>query len=229
MSIDLAELSLRTVTGLDLTGGEGFFIEPNWTEPTDLLDAFTSPVEGKSTKVKPDTVVGPTIERSNGVRTKIGETRWSGQYRFMPYTHARQYNLFNAMRRWQGRVKPFWMPSWGSDFKIIRHVDPADSNAIYVEPNGFEYVYEDDRFGVMIETFDRNLDVHQCTGYDHLTGCLFVTGPLQQRIETSNIARVSLVRRVRSASNSFDWRYTTDAVAEVGLRVIEVLGEGAFL
>jgi len=229
MSVPDTPLTVRTVTGLDTTGGEGFFVEPAWTAPSDTIDFGSFFIEGRSTKVKPSTKVGPTVARSSGDRNKLGGHRWSGNFLFRPYTHARLYTLFDNMRRWQGRVMPFWMPSWSSDFRIVRNVDPLEGDVVHVLPNGFEWLFEDSRYGLMIETFDRFLDIYEIVGYDSATGHLFVRDTLKVLIELTNIARVCLVRRVRSDSNTFDWRYLTDAIAEVPLGVREVLGEGLFL
>ncbi|MBL4769484.1 MAG: hypothetical protein JKY94_17560 [Rhodobacteraceae bacterium] len=220
---------LRTFNGLDISGSMGLFLKPHWADPVDAVDMHPRLIEGLGTSTKADTLVGPTVSRSDGSRWRSGGTRWSCKFVFRRFTHKAQYEFFDKMRRWLGVVNPFWMPSWNSDFSLVKDADPADGNVLYTRPNGFSFVYEEGRYGVLIETLDGFMDVHLCSGYDESSGCLFLSDALQTKVALSNVARVSLVRHVRSATKEFDWKFTTDAVVEIPLSVREVLGEGTYL
>lgn len=224
----LPDLQLRVASGLELTGRQSFLIEPNWSDVRDGLGIANDLFESAATTALPDSKSGPTSARSNNSRRKAGRSVFTGRYTFRPYNHQRIYNLFNHMRQWVGTARSFWMPSWCSDFRLARDLDPLEGNAMYVVPNGFEHVYEDRRYGVMVETLDRFLDIYECTGYDAASGCLFVSDTLQERTEIENVSRVSLVRRVRSGSDSFDWKFNTDAVADLPISVVETPREGVF-
>lgn len=229
MSIELPPLTLRNSTGLDLTGYNALLIEPTWSDPEDLLDLHQDRIEGRTQFAKPVANAGPTVLDSAGERDRVGLHRWTGRYKFQPYTHAKQYELWDHMRYMMGRVRPFWMPSWCSDFELLRDADPQEGDVLYVRPNGFEYAYEDGRYGVMIETFDRNLDIYECVGYDPASGCLFIRDTIITKIPLAMVAKMCLVRMCRSDSNSFDWRFTSDAVAEVSMAFREVPYEGVFV
>ena len=223
------KLSLRNSTGLNLSGHEALLLEPAWSDPSDFLDINQDIIEGRAKTVKPVSNTGPTVVDSDGGRYRMGKHRWTGNYLWRPFNHRRIYEFWDTMRYRMGRVRSFWMPSWCSDFTLLKDADPADSDVLYVRPNGFEWVFEPRRYGVMIETFDRFLDIYECVGYDPVSGCLFIQGTIQTKIPLASVAKVSLVRRCRADSGSTEWRYTTDAVAEVSMSVREVPYEGTFV
>lgn len=116
--------SLRSSSGLLLTGREGFLFNPTWEGMSDGLNVNSEPLETKSSRVVASSPIGPTFALSSGQRNRTGLEQWNGTMTFVWFNAQERAALFDAIRKWVGMVYPFWLSSWMSDFKVTQDVDP---------------------------------------------------------------------------------------------------------
>ena len=212
----MGRFTTRTVKGLQMAGFESFLIEPTFVDPEDTLDVTAANLESAG--------IGTLAATGAGA----GLIEWSGRYTFILGDKKQKGEFFRNQEYWCGRSRSFWMPSWRSDFTLAVDGGPPSNNYLRVLPVGFDFLVEAGRYGLMIQTTGYVLDVYQIVSFDASTGELWLIGSLDQVFTTANVMRMSLVRRVRSASDEFDWEHDTDAVASVSVGFIEKPREGVF-
>ncbi len=204
--------------GIATANGQALFIEPNWTDdPTDGVDFFADVLGNAGVRQKTDTVVDDALDL------------WDGSFTLTLYSHAEQRAFFDFRQRARGRTRSFWMPSWRTDFNVVRDISPDSGNLIDVAPCGFDHVFRPDRFGLFVETTSRVYYTWKIVGYDDEIGRLTVGSSVDVLIPRSSIARCSLIRRVRFDQDRFPMKFVTDTVVEIGVAVHEVRGEGVFI
>jgi len=214
-------LNPGVVKGIATADHQAWFEEPHFEDVNDAIDPNQTPIEGANVLVQPAT---PT-----GILGTPGITLWNGSFTFVSSLHSEKSAIQRHIEWAQGRVRSFWMPSWRTDFRIFNDAQPASRNIIYVQPVGFEFVYEADRYGIFIELRDRTYHVYRLVGYDPVTAFLTLNGALDTTFAAEDAVRVCLIRRVRFDQSSFKFGFVTDAVMSVSVNVHEVKGEGVFI
>ena len=192
-------------------------IEPVFADVRSALEIASEKFAGAGSRVQPGTLA----------KECEGESRWTGEYTWMPRTYAEQQAIFQHQHYSQGRLRAFWMPSWVSDFRVSQDISPASGNLIKVLPAGFEYVFRSDAYGIMIIDNTRTFHIHKIERYEE-SGKLWTKSALNFTVAASNIYRAMLVRRCRYDTDNFQFAFRKDTYFEVSAPLIEVLGEGGF-
>lgn len=211
----MTAIQLGQVTGIDIRDNNAFLMEPGFGEPGSGLLTSQTLIEGPGVPVKATTI-------NKGVQL------FNGSYSWPLYSHSLQSQFFNFQSFALGRLKSFWMPSWISDFNLLIDISPASGNICYVKPNTFDFVFEEMRYGLWIESKYRIAHIFLITAYDEEIGELKVNNPFTFSMAVNDVSRLSLIRRVRFDQDDFDWDYRKDSYAAVSANIQEVRGEGVF-
>lgn len=190
---------------------------PVFRDMEDDLDPGSDHFESAATKTQLATTAGE------------GRIRWGTTFTFVATSHREQRIWLYNQENWCGMARPFWVPSWVTDFRLLTDVTPNARNLVYVQKNGFERVFETDRYGLMFELPNGSVDIYKIAGYDPILGNLILANPIAQVIALTEVMRCCLIRRVRAATDLFDWDFVHDGAFSVGVPVTEVFGEGAFV
>lgn len=205
--------------GINTAGNEFFRSMPHFEDPQETLD------------LSPDHFEGDALPIALGTTADVveGEHRWISRFIWRCLSHAEQRTFFEHQQSRLGACRSFWMPSWRSDFRITRDIQPHHRNLLLVEPdNHFEFVYEDNRYGISIVDDDQLIHVWQIVGYDPVEGKLMLSANHNLFLPRARIQFASLVRRVRFRADKFQWSFQKDSIVDIPGEVIECPGEGSF-
>lgn len=207
--------TVRTVKGI-AGGDELLSLVPDARDDRkDELDPRSAAVAGAALLTEPATLSG------------YGLTRWSGDFDFILSNRTDRAEYLRRQKLRHGVVAPFWMPSWRDDLNPLTDVVPAGRDVLFVRPNGFEWVYEAERYGVALVLPGGVIDAFSVIGYDPSNGALRLGGTLDYAVSLRSLSMISLVRRVRASADA-EWSFVNSNVVRTSLSVVEVVGEGAF-
>ena len=132
---------------LDVFGRGALLIEPNWNqEPRQGTEGD----QELSTSGEAQSVLEGSSRRA-----------WTSEFRKEFGTAQEQFEFFDFARSRMGRVRPFWSPSWSSDFKLLSDVGMGE-RVLRVLRCRFDWIFEADRYGIYIETStDRHISASE--------------------------------------------------------------------
>lgn len=202
---------------LDVFGRGALLIEPNWNqEPRQGTEGD----QELSTSGEAQSVLEGSSRRA-----------WTSEFRKEFGTAQEQFEFFDFARSRMGRVRPFWSPSWSSDFKLLSDVGMGE-RVLRVLRCRFDWIFEADRYGIYIETpTDRHIYAIESfeTDLDNQEDRIILRSAVGANIKASSVFRVSLVRRVRFATDRFEMSMDTTLVGSLNYSLVEVFGESEYM
>lgn len=185
--------------------------KPNWISDLtvqdqwvyDVIDYFSGPVT-------------PMDGENTGKRTV--QARWS------LFTSDDQYDVLAQLGRLRGMQMACWLPSGTRDFVMTR--DTVALNRLYVQNNAIidEDLLLDSTVGICLHT---RLNSHICVRATSFTKgntetVITLDRDLPWALERDEVAMVSLLYRVRQASDRAEISWLTPAVAELQVSFVTV-------
>lgn len=186
--------------------------KPNWVSAVtvadtwqyDLIDYYNS-------------AVTPGYAENAGRRTF--QAQWTA------FTYDEVIDILAVFYALRGAQVACWVPSWSHDLTVA--ADMPASNQLRVEQNAVideEILLDDPSIALMIETFDGRMYCAAATSVTTSVGVSTITldRGLFSALKKTDIMRISLMYRVRQASDSVELTWHARGIAELQTAFITV-------
>ena len=185
--------------------------KPNWVNDISVSDAWVSEVINYFN--------GPVIPYASETRGKRTlQARWSLM------TSDDITDFLMLIQRLRGMQYAAWLPSWNADFILTRPVTAG--NQIYVQHNAIldEGLLNLSTVGICINTRWNGLICARVTSWSAggVETVLTLDRDIPIDVALNDVAKVSLLWRVRQAADKAELTWVTDEVAEVQMSFITV-------
>lgn len=185
--------------------------KPNWVNDISVSDAWVSEVINYFN--------GPVIPYASEARGKRTlQARWSLM------TSDDITDFLMLIQRLRGMQYAAWLPSWNADFILTRPVTAG--NQIYVQHNAIldEGLLNLSTVGICINTRWNGLLCARVTSWSAggVETVLTLDRDIPIDVALNDVAKVSLLWRVRQAADKAELTWVTDEVAEVQMSFITV-------
>lgn len=186
--------------------------KPNWVSAVTVADAWTYDLIDYY-----NSAVTPGYAENAGRRTF--QAQWTA------FTYDEVIDILAVFYALRGSQVACWVPSWSHDLTVA--ADMPAPNQLRVEQNAVideEILLDDPSIALMIETFDGRM---YCAAANSVTTSAGVSTIILDRglfsaLKKADIMRISLMYRVRQASDSVELTWHARGIAELQTAFITV-------
>lgn len=198
----------------EINGDERMVItrKPNWVTEMSLTDEWNYDLIDYV-----NSAVTPGYAENAGRRTM--QVQWSA------FTYEEVEDILSVLGALRGAQVACWVPSWSHD--LIAAGDMPAANRLRVEQNAIideEILLNDPSIAIMVETYGGVMQCAAVTGVSTSVGVSTLTldRDFTLQLKGADIMRVSLMYRVRQASDTVELTWHVKGVAELQASFITV-------
>lgn len=186
--------------------------KPNWVSAVTVADAWQYDLIDYY-----NSAVTPGYAENAGRRTF--QAQWTA------FTYDEVIDILAVFYALRGAQVACWVPSWSHD--LTAAADMPSPNQLRVERNAVideEILLDDPSIALMVETFDGSMYCAAATSVTTSVGVSTITLDRQlfSALKKSDIMRISLMYRVRQASDSVELTWHARGIAELQTAFITV-------
>ncbi len=186
--------------------------KPNWVSAVTVADAWTYDLIDYY-----NSAVTPGYAENAGRRTF--QAQWTA------FTYDEVIDILAVFYALRGSQVACWVPSWSHDLTVA--ADMPAPNQLRVEQNAVideEILLDDPSIALMIETFGGTMYCAAATSITTSVGVSTITldRDLLRSLKKTDIMRISLMYRVRQASDSIELTWRARGIAELQTAFITV-------
>ena len=154
-------------------------------------------------------------------------TPFRGTYKFLIYDKQTEYAFLEFFLEKRGRLKRYWIKSPEQAFTLKADVS-AGSSVIYVEDNRADYIWQGvERIWIKLadgSEITRSVNLaERDVGNNRIN--LYLDTLTSQAFTVADVVVFGRVYLVRSDLDKYSFKYHTDTVCEISIKVYEVVEE----